>query len=459
MVAQAPPQFPQIATLGIGMPVLLFTLGISIACALVFGALPAVRAGRTAAGEIVREGGKGAVGMRAGGRLSAALVSLEIALAIVLVVSSGLMLRSVLNLYEVDPGLNADGVLVLRPNPPHARYRDTAAFQRFYDDIVTQIEAVPGVESAAGIQLMPVTFGNWDFPMYLQDHEVRTGATPPSHNFRLVTPGYFETMRIPLLQGRTIAPEDRARGQRVVVINRAFAERYWPGEDPVGKHIRVFTPAGEPLSVIGVVGDVRQAALHIEPQPELYMPHSQWAWKASLWILVRAQGGDASSLASSIRDAVWSIDPQVPVSQMEPLERVIDRSAGTSRFLAVLLAVFGALALLLGAVGVYGVTAFTVARRLPEFGLRVALGARGKHVLRSALGRGLAPIALGVALGMAGALAGTRLLRNLLFGVSPTDPLTFAVVTGLLGLIAVGALLPPAWRATHVDPLSVLRRE
>jgi len=407
IVAQAPPEFPQIASVGIGVPVLFFTLGISMAAALVFGSLPALRAGRTAAGEIVREGGKGAVGVRAGGRLSAALVSLEIALAIVLVVTSGLMLRSVLNLYDVDPGLRADGVLVLRPSPPHARYPDAAAFQRFYDDIVTRIESVPGVESAAGIQLLPVTYGNWDFPLYLEDHDVPPGATPPSHNFRLVTPGYFETMRIPLLQGRTIAIEDHAH----------------------------------------------------EPQPELYIPHTQWTWKASLWILARATNGDASSLVSSIREAVWSVDPQVPVSQMEPLERVVARSAGTSRFLAVLLAAFGGLALLLGAVGVYGVTAFTVARRLPEFGVRVALGARATDVLQSALGRGLAPIAVGVALGWAGALGSTRLLRNLLFEVSPTDPLTFAVVTGLMGLIAVGALLLPAWRATRVDPLAVLRRE
>ena len=458
IVAQAPPGFPAMESVGIGTPVLLFALTISLAAALVFGALPALRAGGAAAREIVRDGSKGAIGVRAGNRLSTGLVSLEVALAIVLVMGSGLMLRTVQNLYDVDPGFRAEGALVLRPSPLRARYPDAPAFHHFYDDLLQRIESLPGVESAAGIQLLPVTTSNWSFPLYVQGSDVPRGASPPNHNFRIVTPGYFETMRIPLLLGRAFDSTDRGDA-RSVVVNSAFAERYWPGEDPIGRQVRVFSPAGEPRTVVGVVGDVRQFALHREPEPELYVPNTQWTWKVSLWIIARARNGDASSIAPAIRDVVWTQDAETPISQLEPLTNVVGRSAGTARFLAVLLIAFGGLALLLGAIGVYGVTAFTIARRLPEYGVRLALGANARDVLLSALGRGLLPVVIGVLLGWAGAFASTRLLRNLLFEVSPHDPVTFAAVTGLLGLVGLGALLVPAWRATRVDPISVLRRE
>jgi putative ABC transport system permease protein len=458
IVAQAPPEFREMTSVTIGAPVLLFTLAVSITASLLFGALPALRAGRAAASDIVREGGKGSVGVRAGGTISTALVALEVALAILLVVSAGLMLRTLRNLYDVDPGFQADGVLTLRPTPSQSGFPDTQSFLRFYDDVLERVRSLPGVSSAAGIQLLPSTTSNWAFPLYIEDHTVPPGATPPSHNYRIVTPGYFETMRIPLMEGRSFTAADRGE-TKVVIVNRAFATRYWPGDDAVGKRIRVFMPSGEAHAVIGVVGDVRQFALHRSPEPEIYVPNHQWTWQASLSLVVRAENGDAANLASAIRDVVWSLDRDTPISQMEPLGNVVGRSAATARFVALLLTAFGALALVLGAVGVYGVTAFTVARRLPEFGVRVALGARPRDVVTSAVSSGIVPVVIGIALGWAGALASTRLLRNLLYEVSPTDPVTFAAVIGLLGMVGLGALLVPAWRATRVDPISVLHRD
>lgn len=459
IVAQAPPDLAEIGAVRLDGAVLTFALLVSCGAALVFGAVPAMRARRSEDGAIVRQGAKGSVGIAGHGFVSKALVAAEVGLAVVLVVGSGLMLRTLDRLHRVDPGFRAEGVLVLRPNPSAARHPGGIGYQRFYADVLERVRELPDVESAAGIQIRPVTTDQWTYPVFPDDHVVPAGASPPSHHFRLVTPGYFETLRIPSLAGRTVEEADHAEAPAVLVINRAFAERYWPGRDPIGKEVRFFAEAGVARRIVGVVGDVRQRALDLPPEPEMYIPHSQVPWQVSLWLMVRARDGDAARLAPLVREAVWSIDRETPVAQMEPLANVVGRSAALTRFLTLALGFFGFLALVLGAIGVYGVTAYTVARRLPEFGVRLVLGATPRDVLGSALARGSIPVAIGIVLGTIAALSLTTVLRSRLFEVGPRDPVTFVAVIGLLAVVALAALLLPALRATRADPIAALRQE
>jgi putative ABC transport system permease protein len=459
IVARAPASIADMSAVGLGSPVLVFALAASLASAVVFGVLPAFRLGGAATGNAVREGRMGAVGVRASGRATSALVTLEVALAVILVAGAGLMARTLSNLYAVPRGFDSAGVLALRPNPPHTRYLDVPSYRDFYEQALARIRTLPDVASAAGIQNLHLTTQDWSFPMYIEGHALVDVASPPLHSLRVVTPDYFATLRIPLVRGRVIEEGDRAGRQLVAVVNRAFAERYWPGTDPVGRELRTFTSTGPPITVVGVVGDVRQFALNRAPEPEVYIPHAQLAWKAPLWLVVRSRTGDPVRLGPSIRDAISAVDAQVPVSQVQTFAAVIDDSAATTRFLTLLLGFFGASALILGAIGVYGVTAFTVARRVPEFSVRLALGARGRDVLGVALARALGPIVIGIALGLAGAFASTRLLRGMLFEVGATDPVTFIAVAALLALVGVMAVLAPASRAARVQPAAVLRQE
>jgi len=456
----APPELPHASAITIDARVLLFAFAAALLAALAFGAAPVLRARGAAAADALRQGTRSAAGVRIRPGISSGLVALEIALAVLLVIGSGLMLRTLQQLHHVHPGLDARGVLVLRPAPPDWRYPDAAAMTRFYADVLTRIRALPGVESAAGIQLLPVTPGNWSFPAFPEGHHVPDGGAAPSINFRVVTPGWFETLRIPLLRGRSLEPADRADAPRVAVINRTMAEQFWPGQNPIGRTVRSFSPTASPYTIVGVVGDVHQRALDQPPRPEWYVPQEQLAWEASLFLAVRFRDPDnVIRHAAAIRDAVWSVDRDAPVSGIESLDNVIGRSAATTRFLTFLLVFFAALALTLGAVGVFGVTAWTVARRAPEFGVRLALGASRRHVLATAVLRGITPIAIGLGAGLSAAILATRLLESLLFGVRPADPLTFIAVALLLALVATAALVAPAWRATRIDPLAVLRSD
>lgn len=458
MVLQAPPELPDTASISIDPIVIAFAAGVSMLSAIVFGIAPALRAGGSAAAETLRQGVRGAVGVRSRHGVSSTLVGFEVALAVLLVVGSGLMLRTLGELHSVDPGFDPTGVLVLRPAPPAARYSEPVSLQQFHVTVLERIGEIPAVESAAAIQLLPITFGNWGFPVFVEGVDVPEGTSPPSANFRVVTPGYFETMRIPLMQGRTISRIDLPSSQRVAVVNSAFVNRYWPDANPIGRTIRIFSPDGDDFTIVGVVGDVNQSALDIAPRPEMYVANEQSAWLVPMYLVVRV-AGDPMRLAPAIRDAIRAVEPETAISGLELFTSVIGRSAATTRFLTLLLGLFGLLALVLGGVGVYGVTAYTVERRVPEFGVRLALGASHRSVLLAAFAGAIWPVIAGITAGILSAAVAAGFVESMLFGVAPRDPLTFAGVPILLFLVAMGAILLPAWRATRVDPLSVLKTE
>ncbi len=449
---------PRSGEIALSLPVLGFALLVTLGSVLLFGLLPALRgASRDVSGDLKTGGGRGGAANRSHHALRRSLVVAEVALAVVLVAGAGLLLRSFGQLYGTDPGFRHDGVLAIEVASPGSEFANQrAAVAAHYREVQERIAAVPGVASVGAIHLLPLTGGNWSFPYLAEGHEPGPDGNLTSANFRIVTPGYFRTMAIPLLQGRDIDETDVAEGAPVGLVNQAMARELWPGEDPIGKTIDLF--GNQTFEVVGVVGNVRQFSLDREALPEMYRPLTQFS-AGSLFMLVRGDDAEIASMTPVLRDAVWSVDPDVPIPFVGLVDGVVEDSVARARFFAVVLGGFGLLALILGAVGVYGITAFTVASRLPEYGVRIALGAAPDSVARGALARGLRPVVLGIGLGLLAALGAGRLLASLLYQVSPADPVTLLLVPLVLGGVAVLAILVPARRAGRVDPVEVLRAE
>jgi len=460
VVSRAPADFPRLDEVGVSWTVLLFALVATLVSTLLAGLAPALRGSRVDATHSLARASRSGSG-HARTRLTGALVAGQVALASVVAVGSGLMLRSLQQLLAVDPGMDGTGVLTFRADPGEGRYGGPGAYDAFYGQLVERLRALPGVTSVGAIHILPGTTSNWSFPTFPEGVSHPEGTAIPSTNFRAVRPGYFQTVRIPLLEGRTLTDADRVGDQRVLVVNRAFAERWWPEGEAVGKTVRVFSADATPYRVVGVVGDVRQHARDREPLPELYYPQSQWdLFAVGQYLLVRfGDGSDPLAHAAQARDVVWGLDADVPVTEVRSLESVLDSSTRTLRFLTMLLAAFGSIAVLLGAIGVFGVTAYTVGRRVPEFGLRVALGSTRGALVGVAVARAVAPVVGGLAAGLGSALMLSRLLTATLYGVEPSDPFTFAAVAALLAVVGGVAAFLPAWRAGRVDPVSVLNRE
>jgi len=464
-VAGLPMAMPQAGPVAIDGRVLLFAVAVTLVAALTAGALPARRGSGAAAEAALRQGSRDALGERPRTMVSRALIGVQMALAVLLVIGSTLMLRTLGRLQEVDPGFRTDDVLVLRPSPPPG-VRTPDTFLRFYAEVLERVRAVPQVRSAGAALFLPMQPTFWSFPTFVEGDEGSANGEPPSIDYRVATAGYFETIGIGLVTGRTLSSDDRRGVPRVAVINQALARRFWPNGDPIGRLLRPFSREAEGFRVVGVVEDVRQTALAVPPRPAMYVADEQLGWglqpgsaETALWLMVRVRGSDPADAAPAIRAAIWSVDGETPIDGLEPMSAVVWRSTAQTQYLATLLGAFALLALVLAAVGVYGVTAYTVASRIPEFALRVALGAHQRDVLWAALSRGIGPALGGVVAGTLAATGGSRLLRSALFGVQPLDPATFVTVPLLLGLIALGAIMVPAFRATRVSPMEALRHE
>lgn len=445
---------PRSAEAGIDLRVLAFALTISLLSVVGFALWPALRATRGDLRPDLASGRRTLGGTRGARRAGAVLIALEVALALVVVSGAGLLLSSLRALRAVDPGLETEHVLAVEIAPPDMRYRNDRATQ-YYDEVVQVLSALPGVTSVGAIHLLPFTQSNWSFPFLAEGHRPPVDGPLPDANFRVVTPGYFKTVGIPLLEGRDVSTGDVADGEAVGLINATMATKLWPGERAVGRTIQLF--GNRPFRVIGVVGDVRQQELDRAPREEMYIPLRQFT-VAGMTVMVRTTM-DPSLQVAPVRRAIEAISSEIPIAGIRPLTEVLDASMTQRLFFAGVLTFFGALALLLGAVGVYGVMAYAVGGRRHEFGIRMALGATGESVVRGAMMSGAIPLGVGLAAGLAGVAATTRLLSSLLFQVSPTDPTTLLEATAVLLTVAMLAVWIPSRRASRVAPSQALRAE
>ncbi len=459
MLATSPDSLPRLNEIVLDWRVVLFTAAVSFVAGLIFGMAPLLHLSARSMAASLKEGGQRTTAAAARQRLRKGLVVVEVALAVVLVIGAGLLIRSLGSLQRVDPGFDPRGLLTFQVYLPEARYPDAAAAGAFYASLLDRIEALPGVQAAAGMSGLPPLRN-------VNANDTRFEGMQPTPDrpfnvdyYQTVQGDYFRTMGIPIVEGRGFQPGDDARGTPVVLINETLARLYYPDQDPIGRRIQ---PSGAPfwLTVVGVVKDVKQGGLSEATGTELYFnnPQVQAAGIAqrTMNIVVRT-GRPPLSLAGEVRAAVRDLDPALPLAHLQTMQQNIDETIRRPRFLTLLLGIFAALALVLAAVGTYGVLAYAVAERRHEIGIRMAMGARTASVLGMVLKSGLALAGAGLALGVLGAFAVTRLMRSLLFGVSATDTTTFLVAPAVLVLVAVAACFIPAHRATRVDPAVVLR--
>jgi len=374
-------------------------------------------------------------------------------------IGAGLLFRSFLNLLAVEPGFDPQQTLTMRVTPTGGRYATVEQQRAFYDQVLERIAALPGVQSAGAVSALPLGKGNFaGFRI-----EGRPPLPPPkwpAANLRVVSPDYFRTLNVPIVQGRGFTMQDTAQGKDVVLINQALARRDFPNENPIGKRISFATNERNEwlwFEIAGVTADVRTTDLIADPGPDFFLTYRQ-ASTGGLSLVIRT-AVEPESLTAAVRDAVRAVDPNLPVSDIRTMEQIVSTTVAQPRFNLFLLGAFAGLALLLAAAGIHGVISYSVAERTHEIGIRKALGARARDVLRLVVGQGMKPALIGVAIGLAGAFALTRLMKNLLYGVSATDPVTFVIIALLLIVMALLACYIPARRAAKVDPMIALRGE
>jgi putative ABC transport system permease protein len=437
--------------------VLGFTLALSLLVGMIAGLAPALGISRLDLNDTLKEGSRGVTGNQRRNRIRSTLVVAEIALALVLLVGAGLTLKSFLILERVDAGVHPENVLVMNISMGGKKYAKTQVRAPFMETVLHRIGQLPGVQSAAVVTDVPLTDSSDTMGISIEGRPDPPPNQKPSVNYNIVGPGYLRTLGIPLLKGRDFSGRDTEATPTVALINQAMARKFWPNEDPIGA--RISTDRKNWASIEGVVGDVRQLGLKSEPQPEVYLSYLQdpFAWPY-LSLLVQTSL-DPMKQVSSIQAVIWSVDKDLPVASVSSMEQIRSGSIAQPRITALLLATFASLALVLAAVGIYGVMAYSVTQRTHEMGLRMALGAHMTDVLKLVVGNGMILTGCGVALGLAGAFALTRVLTKFLWGVRPTDAPTFIAVSLLLTGVAVLASYVPARRATKVDPMVALRYE
>ena len=469
LVYLRPEGIPRLEEIGVDGTVVAFTALIAVLSGLGFGLFAAARYGSPNLAPALKEGGRG--GSAGRGRLRArnALVVTQVALALVLLVGAGLMVKSFWQLRGVDPGLDPEGVLTLRLSLPDTQYPDAPATARFVQQLLEKVRTVPGVAAADTVTLLPLSGNGSNSGHDVEDHPLPPDTVPPILGTRFASPGYFQTLGIPLLEGRTLDAIDPARRSDKVVVSEAVAKRFWPGKSAVGRRIArgLHDREGKWYTIVGVVGSVRDNGLHQKPWESVYYPvlgkeplEGQEDWvPRDFTLVVKAAQGDPAALTPSVREAVRALDANLPVAQVRTMEEVVARSTARTSFTMLLLVIAAAVALLLGAVGIYGVISYTVSQRTREIGVRMALGAGRWEIARMVLGEGMAVTLAGIALGLGGAFAVTRLMVALLYEVAPTDLATYAAVPVILGLIALFSSYLPARRAAAVEPVEAIRYE
>jgi predicted permease len=469
LIALSPANLPRVETVAIDGHVLVFLLGVTVLTAVGVGLAPAMHATVANLSGALKEGGRGGSDGIRRNRLRSFLVVSEFALAFMLLIGAGLMIRSFLALQSVDPGFNPHHVLSMVVSVAGSKEAEANRRGIFYRQLLRQIGALPGVESVGGINHLPLAGDLWGWSFTIEGRPKPRPGESPGAVYRIVMPGYFETMRMPLLRGRTITDNDDVHAPGVVIINERAAREYWPGEDPLGKRITFDDDKQNPptwLTVIGVAKNAKQGDWASDPYPEAYLAALQnreflgtpGSHMAYITLVVRT-GGDPAELAPAVKKTVWQFDRNLPISEVLTMDRVVADANAQPRFEMLLLGVFAAVALLLAAVGIYGVMSYAVSRRAHEIGIRISLGAGRADVLRMVVRQGMVQALAGTAAGVAGALLLSQLMAKMLYGVRPTDPVTFAGVTIVLGVAALLATCVPARQATRIEPIVALRHE
>jgi putative ABC transport system permease protein len=459
LVGASPADLPRAGEIRLDARVVVFTVAVTVLTGLVFGLAPALSASKIDISDALKEGGRSGSDGAARNRLRSALIVAEVALSLVLLVGAGLLAQSFRHLLEVKPGFDPNNLVTMDVVLRRSRYPQEAQRVQFYQDFLQRARAVPGIESVGLVDPLPLggSFEVWDFQI-----EGRPPAAPgvnQNADRRVIDGGYFQAMKIPVERGRSFGDGDRVNAPPVIIINDTLARKYFAGEDPLGKRL-VFDGGliSGAREIVGVVGDVRHAGLDAETTPEIYVPFTQII-TPRLTVIARASSVDPTATTSALRGIIRETDKDSPIYNVRTMNGLLSASVARRRFNLILLGSFAALALLLASLGIYGVISYTVTQRTHEIGIRIALGAQPRDVLRMILGQGMILTLIGVAVGLLGALALTRVMSSLLFGVSATDPVTFGLVSLILPAVALVSCLIPARRATRVDPMVALRYE
>jgi len=461
----SPDNLPRVDHIQIDLPVLGFTVGISVLTGLIFGLAPALKSARDDLAQSLKEGGiQAASGFQLFRRhkTRSLLTILEFALALMLLVAAGLLTNSFLQLISQSPGYDPTGVLTLQLNLPRARYSELNQHTAFYDQLLEEVRSLPGIQSAGITNMMPMSRAQIQLSFQIPGRpESSEPGSEPVCGLRLISPGFFQAMASPIVDGRDITDLDRESGVQVVIINESLARQYFAGERPIGRQIELMGAR----EIVGVVGDFKPQGLDSEPQPEMYLPYHQFGRMlmmqgplSAMNVAARVQG-DPLGLVQPIRTRVASIDPQLPIYNISTMDRRVSDSVAQPRFYAVLLGIFAGLALILAAVGIYGVLSYHVAQCTREIGIRMALGAQRSSVLNLVLRQGVVLAVIGIVFGLAGAWGASRFLASQLFGITPTDPATYVVIAVSMTVVALIAAYVPARRATAIDPVDALRYE
>ena len=455
-----PRNLPRLQEVGLDWRVLVFTVGIALISAVLFGLAPALKAASPRIDSTLKEGGRSGTSSVHHARLRSTLVVVETALGVVLLVGAGLLIRSFQRLQHVDPGFNPHGLLAVNFDLVGPQYSKNEVVDRFNRDLFDRLRNEPGVKDAAGVISLPLSGSESMVTFDIEGKNIPKRNQPVATIF-VATTKYFETMGIPLIKGRTFTENDVRTSRPIIIVTKSFAEKYFPGEDPIGKRIQPGAGDGPGESpwreIVGVVGDVHQRALDMAPNPAYYIPLQQLAWGAPT-VIVRS-AGDPMMAVGAVRDAVHQLDSTIPLYDIRTVDDYIALSVGREKFQTILLAIFAGLALVLTAVGLYGVIAYSVVQRTQEIGIRMALGASAHSVLMMVLRSAAMMAGTGIVLGLIGSVALTGLMSSMLFGVHARDPLTIVIVCLGLAAVALFASYIPARRATKVDPMVALRYE
>ena len=458
LIAISPPNTPRFDEIRPDARVFIFTITLTVVTGLVFGLAPALQASRSDLTEGLKEGLRGNAGGARSNRLRGLLMVAEIAMSFILLVGAGLLIKSFLHLREVRPGFKTDKLLTMRVSVPPGKYRENEARIQFFQQAINRIQSLPGVQSAGMVLSLPLggdTFNVWRG--YIREGRPATPEESDNAAYLATTPDYFRTLQVPLIAGRAFTDRDTDNTAKVVIVNETMARRLWPGQSPIGKHLTIWRDEKFPREIVGVVGETKRS-LDNDPSQQMYVPYAQDASWSSMSFVIRTSG-DPASTSPAVRNEIRSLDKGAPVFNVRTMNDLLATSVAPRRTPMLLLSAFAAAALLLAMIGIYGVTAYYVTQRTQEIGIRMALGAQMSDVLKLVLRGGMTLAAIGIAVGLAGAFALTRWMTSLLFGVKPTDALTFIAVAVCLLVTALLACYLPARRATKVDPLVALRYE